>query len=156
MERAVLDQLVGYFETRLAGYLTTLSEDESMVIFTTMLLSYFLHLTRFRSLLSQSRGKSVGRLQSGPKETSCYPTCNDWKENVNCLSSGYFGIHKTVARSLCFSLSSSFCTWIKINGIYLSLSISHACTHTYKHRHIHPYKYNKENHWHSISFSLSK
>ncbi|CAK9186972.1 unnamed protein product [Ilex paraguariensis] len=32
MERAVLDQLAAYFETRLAGYPTTLSEDESLVI----------------------------------------------------------------------------------------------------------------------------
>ncbi|XP_054803841.1 uncharacterized protein LOC129307016 isoform X2 [Prosopis cineraria] len=32
MERAVLDQLVGYFETRLAGYPTTLVEDESLVL----------------------------------------------------------------------------------------------------------------------------
>ncbi|EHA8589395.1 putative ribulose-1,5 bisphosphate carboxylase/oxygenase large subunit N-methyltransferase, chloroplastic [Cocos nucifera] len=31
MERAVLDQLVGYFEARLAGYSTTLSEDEDML-----------------------------------------------------------------------------------------------------------------------------
>ncbi|XP_008807527.1 ribulose-1,5 bisphosphate carboxylase/oxygenase large subunit N-methyltransferase, chloroplastic-like [Phoenix dactylifera] len=31
MERAVLDQLVGYFEARLAGYPTTLSEDEDML-----------------------------------------------------------------------------------------------------------------------------
>ena len=34
MERAVLDQLVDYFERRLAGYPTTLSEDESLVIIT--------------------------------------------------------------------------------------------------------------------------
>lgn len=32
MEQAVLDQLVGYFEARLAGYPTTLSEDEEMVM----------------------------------------------------------------------------------------------------------------------------
>lgn len=32
MERAVLDQLVNYFEGRLADYPTTLSEDESLVI----------------------------------------------------------------------------------------------------------------------------
>lgn len=31
MERAVLDQLVDYFEARLAGYPTTLSEDEAML-----------------------------------------------------------------------------------------------------------------------------
>ncbi|XP_028771778.1 ribulose-1,5 bisphosphate carboxylase/oxygenase large subunit N-methyltransferase, chloroplastic [Neltuma alba] len=31
MERAVLDQLVGYFEARLAGYPTTLAEDESLL-----------------------------------------------------------------------------------------------------------------------------
>ncbi|KAL9331435.1 hypothetical protein ACSQ67_001045 [Phaseolus vulgaris] len=31
MERVVLDQLVDYFKTRLAGYPTTLSEDESML-----------------------------------------------------------------------------------------------------------------------------
>lgn len=34
MERAALDQLVDYFERRLAGYPTTLSEDESLVIIT--------------------------------------------------------------------------------------------------------------------------
>lgn len=33
MERAVLDQLADYFRTRLGGYLTTLKEDESFVIF---------------------------------------------------------------------------------------------------------------------------
>lgn len=32
MERAVLDQLVDYFMNRLAGYSTSLSEDELMVI----------------------------------------------------------------------------------------------------------------------------
>lgn len=32
MERAVLDQLADYFRTRLAGYPTTLSEDDSLVI----------------------------------------------------------------------------------------------------------------------------
>ena len=32
MERAVLDQLADYFNTRLAGYATTLSEDDSLVI----------------------------------------------------------------------------------------------------------------------------
>ncbi|XP_057482627.1 uncharacterized protein LOC130769349 [Actinidia eriantha] len=31
MERAVLDQLTGYFNTRLAGYATTLSEDDSLL-----------------------------------------------------------------------------------------------------------------------------
>ncbi|PSR87500.1 Histone-lysine N-methyltransferase [Actinidia chinensis var. chinensis] len=31
MERAVLDQLAGYFNTRLAGYATTLSEDDSLL-----------------------------------------------------------------------------------------------------------------------------
>lgn len=31
MERAVLDQLASYFRARLAGYPTTLDEDESMV-----------------------------------------------------------------------------------------------------------------------------
>lgn len=31
-ERAVLDQLVGYLESRLAGYPTTLDEDEAMVM----------------------------------------------------------------------------------------------------------------------------
>lgn len=31
MERAVLGQLADYFESRLAGYPTTLSEDDSMV-----------------------------------------------------------------------------------------------------------------------------
>jgi hypothetical protein len=33
MERAVLDQLADYFNTRLAAYPTTLAEDESMVLF---------------------------------------------------------------------------------------------------------------------------
>lgn len=37
MERAVLDQLVDYFERRLAGYPTTMSEDECLVIFTLLL-----------------------------------------------------------------------------------------------------------------------
>lgn len=32
MERAVLDQLADYFNRRLAGYPTTLNEDESLVI----------------------------------------------------------------------------------------------------------------------------
>lgn len=32
MERAVLDQLVDYFITRLAAYPTSLDEDESLVI----------------------------------------------------------------------------------------------------------------------------
>lgn len=32
MERAVLDQLASYFRARLAGYPTTLDEDESMVL----------------------------------------------------------------------------------------------------------------------------
>lgn len=41
MERAVLDQLVGYFETRLAGYPTILSEDEALVMFITVLVSWF-------------------------------------------------------------------------------------------------------------------
>lgn len=31
MERAVLDQLIGYFEARLAGYPTILKEDEDLV-----------------------------------------------------------------------------------------------------------------------------
>jgi Rubisco LSMT substrate-binding len=31
VERAVLDQLIGYFESRLAGYPTTLKEDEDLV-----------------------------------------------------------------------------------------------------------------------------
>lgn len=31
MERAVLDQLVDYFERRLAGYPTTMSEDECLL-----------------------------------------------------------------------------------------------------------------------------
>lgn len=31
MERAVLEQLANYFETRLAGYPTKLSEDEFLV-----------------------------------------------------------------------------------------------------------------------------
>lgn len=31
MERAVLDQLIGYFESRLAGYPTSLKEDEDLV-----------------------------------------------------------------------------------------------------------------------------
>ena len=33
MERAALDQLADYFKARLAGYPTTLAEDESMVLF---------------------------------------------------------------------------------------------------------------------------
>lgn len=33
MERAMLDQVADYFTRRLAGYPTTLSEDESLVIF---------------------------------------------------------------------------------------------------------------------------
>ena len=33
MERAVLEQVAGYFERRLAGYPTTLSDDESLVMF---------------------------------------------------------------------------------------------------------------------------
>ena len=33
MERAMLDQIADYFKRRLAGYPTTLSEDESLVIF---------------------------------------------------------------------------------------------------------------------------
>lgn len=33
MERAVLDQLAGYFEGRLAGYPTTIVEDEALVTF---------------------------------------------------------------------------------------------------------------------------
>ena len=32
MERAVLDQLADYFNRRLAGYPTTLNEDESLVM----------------------------------------------------------------------------------------------------------------------------
>lgn len=32
MERAVLDQLLDYFTTRLAAYPTTLGEDESLVM----------------------------------------------------------------------------------------------------------------------------
>lgn len=32
MERAVLDQLADYFKTRLAGYPTTVAEDESLVL----------------------------------------------------------------------------------------------------------------------------
>ena len=32
MERAVLDQLVDYFKTRLAGYPATLAKDESLVL----------------------------------------------------------------------------------------------------------------------------
>lgn len=34
MEKAVLDQLASYFKGRLAGYPTTLDEDESMVLIT--------------------------------------------------------------------------------------------------------------------------
>ena len=41
MERAVLDQLVGYFVNRLAGYPTTLDEDEKMVMFMRVLISSF-------------------------------------------------------------------------------------------------------------------
>lgn len=37
MERAVLDQLADYFTRRLAGYPTTLSEDESLVMFAPLL-----------------------------------------------------------------------------------------------------------------------
>ena len=33
MEQAVLDQLADYFKTRLAGYPTTMAEDESLVLF---------------------------------------------------------------------------------------------------------------------------
>jgi len=36
----VLDQLVDYFKTRLAGYPTTLSEDESMVLFLSLEVYY--------------------------------------------------------------------------------------------------------------------
>lgn len=37
MERAVLDQLADYFKSRLAGYPTTLAEDESMVLYVQIL-----------------------------------------------------------------------------------------------------------------------
>lgn len=41
MERAVLDQLAEYFKARLAGYPTTSSEDESLVMFA---VSYLLNV----------------------------------------------------------------------------------------------------------------
>lgn len=41
MERAVLNQLADYFETRLAGYPTTLSEDEELVNFDFQFLNHW-------------------------------------------------------------------------------------------------------------------
>ena len=49
MERAVLDQLVGYFMARLAAYPTTLDKDESLVI---LALNLWLKGDRYNSLFA--------------------------------------------------------------------------------------------------------
>jgi len=71
MERAVLDQLADYFNTRLAAYPTTLAEDESMVLFIWIrnwTLIYQLFTDNLCIIL-------VDRWQFESKEASCYSTC---------------------------------------------------------------------------------
>ncbi|ONK57961.1 uncharacterized protein A4U43_C09F6200 [Asparagus officinalis] len=74
MERAVLDQLVRYFETRLAGYPTTLSEDESMSEFIvsmdgsySQIIFAILHIAGW-----VTASESASRIQLGPVQLLLY------------------------------------------------------------------------------------